>query len=886
MKKVFNYLAVAASAILVLSACTSDKLEAYSGQPDTNPESPDNAIQFGTYTAQSGVTRGGAYGAIDNSKLQSEGYGFGVFAYSTGNTDYSGYRTQNETAERFPNFMYNEKVYFSSTKWKYDNIKYWPNEIGDTETANDDQNNDSGNDPAKGSGSNGGKLSFFAYAPYATATVTKNTKISGQTTTDHAATTSGVVAISGNGYNGNDGDNTDSDGDDGGETKYYSDPYIKYVISDDSKEQVDLLWGTADNSSENVVSETTQGGAATTTYDAASGNTAYVNTDITKQKTTGTVNFKFKHALAKIGGSSINTGGKGSDDDPTTVTNGLMIVLDIDKDGKETTGSLNPYTGGSITANTKYNTKVTVNEITVTSGKQLTGKGLKAIQTNSKDFSYESSTYTEDLKNTGILNLATGKWSDLSKTGTASSTRTQTIEPSVDNGGTTDQDKDAILASEIAEPNNFTAAGRSNLTKEGFESLPIGVTTVPKNVYKTESQPFVFIPGTYPILTFAITYTVRTYDPNLYNAYTEVKQKVTKRLYILDEIELNKQYNILMHLGLTGVKFSATVSNWDLADPNESGSTDGVGGSTIINTAEDGSEHVYLPINVAELTEIAAATPANLAFDWHSSSDAESETKNIGALTLTYSDGTTHKTNDKVGGTGANKDELVMPSITFTPTSGECKIEKHLESSIWDGTFDITWTKNKGVNTRTQVLTFTYGNQTATLTSTQGVGPLQVTTTGSPFAAKGATGTSFLTVKAANGQGEEQFDYTINWTASEPTWATINTSNGQVTLTANNQSTEERNATFTVTKGNASSSPSTEIKQKGYSLKASVSGTTVTVTDGDDQNVDLSTGFTIKDSDNSNVTPPTSGNTFTGTSGKSYTITHTASGASVTTNVI
>lgn len=114
-----------------------------------------------------------------------------------------------------------------------------------------------------------------------------------------------------------------------------------------------------------------------------------------------------------------------------------------------------------------------------------------------------------------------------------------------------------------------------------------------------------FIPGTMPIITFTITYTVRTYDPNLKNSYTEVKQKIKKNLYITEKVELNKQYNILMHLGLTSVKFTATVSDWDITDAIGT-TTDPGAGQSPVTVYEDEVEHVYLPINVGEPTSVAA----------------------------------------------------------------------------------------------------------------------------------------------------------------------------------------------------------------------------------------------------------------------------------------
>ena len=571
-------------------------------------QTPENAIQFSTYMGR--ATRGGAYGSINTDKLADPDYGFGVFAYYTGTSTYGNYRTQDMTPERYPNFMYNERIVGNGEGgWKYydvRNTKYWPNELNGA-GAVDDQNNDSGNDPATSTYPNGGQVSFFAYAPYADYDYSSDSRINGIAGQAVNATndgpTSGIIAFSGNLFNGGHADNTPPMS----ERCKFSDPYLTYRISGDSKKQVDLLWGTTGTNGVNVLGSEQLGVGANTYTDLANDGTAEatrpaynVNSDMTKQKTNGTVNFLFKHALAKIGGSYVGTG-DGSDENGNTPTNGLMVILDIDKDGKEFGGSLQPYAEGPK-ATTPYNTKVTINEVVLQSEKQLTNDGKTAI-VNNTTFTYE--TMTEDLKNEGIFNLVTGVWHDLKNTTPTS--RTQTIEQTSidvnDPVATKDADvtKDAVLNHNVAEPRTASPANWANsYTKEAFEALPIGVTTVAKNVYENDAQPFVFIPGTHPVITITIDYTVRTYDAKLAKKYSEVRQKITKRLYILDEIELNKQYNILMHLGLTSVKFTATVSDWEVT--NATGTTVDPGDGTSPVTTYDGEEieHIYLPINVAD----------------------------------------------------------------------------------------------------------------------------------------------------------------------------------------------------------------------------------------------------------------------------------------------
>ncbi|MBQ8065339.1 MAG: hypothetical protein IJ200_06750, partial [Prevotella sp.] len=59
MKKNFKVMTVLASAALLLTACSSDKLEATS-QAVNNPASADNSIQFGTYMGRTATTRANA----------------------------------------------------------------------------------------------------------------------------------------------------------------------------------------------------------------------------------------------------------------------------------------------------------------------------------------------------------------------------------------------------------------------------------------------------------------------------------------------------------------------------------------------------------------------------------------------------------------------------------------------------------------------------------------------------------------------------------------------------------------------------------------------------------------------------------------------------------
>ncbi len=121
------YFAAFAVAALSLSSCSQDEtLESVNSAP--------KAIEFGVYTGKTAQTRGVE---MNDTKLKVDN--FGVTAYYTGTKDWAADVTA-------PNFMHNQKVDWNTTKsndWGYSPVKYWP--TMDNE-----------------------KISFFAYAPYAT----------------------------------------------------------------------------------------------------------------------------------------------------------------------------------------------------------------------------------------------------------------------------------------------------------------------------------------------------------------------------------------------------------------------------------------------------------------------------------------------------------------------------------------------------------------------------------------------------------------------------------------------------------------------------------------------------------------------------------------------
>ncbi len=235
MKK---FLILTAAAVAVFASCakTIDHTR-NTGQGD--------ALSFGVYVPQ---TKAGAAGQTTTTSIQraeGDGGGFGVFAYYTNDGDYS--------ASAKPNFMYNQGVFYSSPKWTYDPVKYWPNEYGSGA-------NSTGTD----------KLSFFAYAPY-------------------VATASGPYGIT-----------TFTPAKNG-----TGDPTITYVIDPTPSKAVDLCW-------------------------AVKSDTGKPWLDQTKQTVDGTVNFLFKHALARF---NVNVRGFF---DAVRASDGQISTDDIDSKTKIT----------------------------------------------------------------------------------------------------------------------------------------------------------------------------------------------------------------------------------------------------------------------------------------------------------------------------------------------------------------------------------------------------------------------------------------------------------------------------------------------------------------------------------------------------------------------
>ena len=204
-------------------------------------------VAFNAY-ANRGVSRSGLAGDMILYKLkytkENKG-GFGVFAY------YTDLKKYDQTY--VPNFMYNQGVFWNgedglsgTNAWEYSPVMYWPNEYG-SYSASDDED----------------KVSFFAYAPYVTATSVASGSVEDATY--------GITGFSRNTAAG--------------------DPIVKYIASFDPAKSVDLCWGVN----------------AGTTWDKIQGGGVQAMTaglpwlDVEHPRTTGQkMTFTFKHALSQL----------------------------------------------------------------------------------------------------------------------------------------------------------------------------------------------------------------------------------------------------------------------------------------------------------------------------------------------------------------------------------------------------------------------------------------------------------------------------------------------------------------------------------------------------------------------------------------------------------
>lgn len=372
-------------------------------------------------------------------------------------------------------------------------------------------------------------VSFFAYAPYVSA----------------GAGNYGITALPANNKVG--------------------DPILTYDTTPATDGKiVDLLWGTANNSGhiatgdgyqENTSDEDNNGKAYDATSEITDGTGTKVNADLSKQTISGQVKFLFKHALAKFGGYSA---------DPTTGANKSGVTIDLIADAVSGTSA-------DIDLNT---TRVVIDYITI--------EAKKAPDTDGGD--------ATDLATSGKFNLVTGTWDLTDATTKAYSQKIAGSQNSDISAGVT-ATTTATMNSTLASPVMTSAMMNSDSTAWS-SSMPEGVTTTAKNIYANDGEGDILVlPGQKPQFVITISYHVYTLDKTLALGYAMVHNLVKKTVTFDEAFDVNKKYNLAIHLGLTSVKFDATVEDW-----TNTNTTSGSG----TTTTETVPVTVNMPVNVAE----------------------------------------------------------------------------------------------------------------------------------------------------------------------------------------------------------------------------------------------------------------------------------------------
>lgn len=614
MKKKFTYFVAAVCAALTFSACSSDKLEAYSGQTLENPESPSNAISFGTYMGKTSTRGSYTGGDITNANLKDAE--FGVFAYHTNATPWAtwklaGTESTNHVYTSEANFMYNQQVTYNGTNhyWTYTPVKYWPN--------GEDAANSTANPSYTADEVNVQKVSFFAYAPYAThsataysgialpdaliATDDATQKVTNAVVANSATTAStGIVAMS---------KNTEK-----------ADPQVLYILNAQKGESkpVDLLWGLRGQKDYHE--------AGSTSLNTDENWYKDYNIDLSKQTVDEKVNFLFKHALVRVGGNT----SKASSASGNQIC-GVKVLLDIDANSPSTTGT--GWDNQSAYLGSNFNNQQTL----------VTIKGVKIRDKHTYEAETNSSTDVKsDFANYGWFDIVAGKWTN---TGTDFTNATANASTGITYEADA-QNTSSNLNPDIKEPSeDVTAVSQSSatwsLTHSSGPSSVTGVQLAAKNVYadNVNIPGLMLIPGTSENNTIYVTieYVVRTLDTNLNKGYTEITQKITNAVTLTGSaLKSNKYYTLVMHLGLTSVKFEAVVADWSKQDdPTYTESGEETGG-------EDAKTAIWLPSNVVNNTT-TITVPAGTR-----------NTVNTAAATTTYT----------INLTGLTAGSTVTPAVT------------------------------------------------------------------------------------------------------------------------------------------------------------------------------------------------------------------------------
>lgn len=533
MKKLLLFVAAAA----LMTACSSEELANSGTKQDPNGD----PINFSVYTPRS-TTRAGVPGSIDNTSLKTgthKDYGFGIFGYYTAGTTYD----QNAT----PNFMYNQQVKYDGSNWKYEPVKYWPNEYGNAAISDDID-----------------YVSFFAYAPWTQFTPSSGlpviTPIADYDAFANKLGLPGVTTLATyKNYIGATEDAAKAALDalnvdfiqnknitEISKNTATGDPIIKYVVDTNPAFSVDLLYGVAaDNTSYSPINATAGASAQNTA------GKPFLNLVKPKVPATDKLNFYLQHALSKIKVTIDYIADAETPDGPSKDINSnytRIYVRSITFGGFAMKGALNLNSTETMTVRTGE----TPTDYTVGKPKWLSYDGTSELSINDITFF--------DGRKDGREGATNGAQNSETPVG---------LNPNiVENEG-------LVTAGTTAIPLTHWATAEEATTAIATEKTS-GVTKTPQNVFGGVGDYFYVIPrnNNEPV-DMTIVYDVETIDDNLAGKLSDnathgsTIENVISKFNIFNGIDFmpGYTYNIKIHIGMTSVKVDATVLPWT-ADNN------------------------------------------------------------------------------------------------------------------------------------------------------------------------------------------------------------------------------------------------------------------------------------------------------------------------------
>jgi len=287
----------------------------------------------------------------------------------------------------------------------------------------------------------------------------------------------------------------------------HGDPFVKYYADFTPANRVDLCWGVAAAAFNSSVDDTNAPNSISKGH-------PYI--DVTKTKTTDKINFDFKHALASLN---------------------VQIDADIDELSHGTVDYLDTYT------------KIYVRKVIF---EGFTDKGMLNLNADAASTDY------------------TPKWYDLSGLNELNSGKVTIYDGRRDGK---EGQANADVSNETPKDLNPDIIQKETVTT----GVP---ATAAVNLFDntTATEPVFVIPTGEP-LKVTIVYDVETADPNLPSYLSDgvtrgstIENTISKDITLSSSaltLKAGKAYKVTLHLGMTSVKFDASVTEWPSASDTE-----------------------------------------------------------------------------------------------------------------------------------------------------------------------------------------------------------------------------------------------------------------------------------------------------------------------------